>query len=232
LDTTEFLTHILPTQGYKFAVLRPAGKEFWFHRAHETVEGVAKDIAKADAKLADVFHACASFVAPVIETQRTDGTVKKQYRTQANAGWVRALWLDLDCGENKGYQTQQDALTDVVRMSEAAGLPLPTVVSSGYGLHCYWVFTTDIPAQTWVKLAALWRCVVDFYGVKHDPACTSDICRILRPVGTHNRKHGRSSEVALIGDVQPPVSVKTFAETLVQITKSNDLSAKVATKKE
>lgn len=231
MDTVDFLAHVLPRQGYKFAVMRPAEKEFWVHRAHEDVATLATDIAKGDARHADVFFACAGFEHPVVETVRSDGSIKKQYRTQSNAAWVRALWLDLDCGESKAYQTQQDALTDTVRMSEAAGLPLPTAVSSGYGLHCYWVFTEDIPAATWSKLALLWRSVVDYYDVRHDSACTSDVCRILRPVGTHNRKRGLSAEVRIMGAVQPPTDVKQFAGRLAALTKEHGITPKEPPKK-
>src|SRR6056297_1027255 len=31
-------------------------------------------------------------------------------RTQQNTGWMRSFWLDVDCGPDKDYPTQEDAL--------------------------------------------------------------------------------------------------------------------------
>ena len=51
-------------------------------------------------------------------------------------------------------------LTDKVTQDAylaATGLPTPLRVSSGYGLHCYWVFTEAVDGDTWMGIARLQR---------------------------------------------------------------------------
>lgn len=232
MNTDDFLAHVLPRQGYKFAVKRPAGKEFWVHEAHAEHDGVTISVAKAERQQADIFFACASFEQPYIETERADGSIKKRYRVQENAAFVRALWLDLDCGPEKDYPSQKEALGAVVAFTKSAGIPIPTVVNSGRGLHCWWVFDRDISAEKWVKLAAAWLAVVEHFGVKHDPACTTDVCRILRPIGTTNRKDPDALKpVKLVGPLRPEVPIKEFAHKLKAVIDTNKLKAIVVAKK-
>jgi len=226
LETEDFLAHVLPQQGYKFAVKRPAGKEYWVHEASEDSGGVAAAVAKAERLQADIFFACASFDRPFVEKLRPDGSVKKTYRTQSNAAWVKSLWLDLDCGEGKDYPSQKDALTAVVGFCKTADLQLPTIVNSGRGLHCYWVFDRDISAENWVKLATAWRAVVDHFGLRHDASCTTDVCRILRPVGTNNRKSiDDPKAVKLVGPLRPAIPVREFAHKLKSVVEQFKLKA-------
>ncbi len=58
---------------------------------------------------------------------------------------LKALYLDLDCGEGKastgsGYATQLDALEALRDFCEKCGLPRPLIVDSGGGIHAYWPF--------------------------------------------------------------------------------------------
>ena len=226
METDEFLAHVLPQQGYKFAVKRPAGKEYWLHEAHADIEGVVVSIAKAERQEADIFFACASFTEPFVPEVRPDGSIKKRYRIQENAAFVKSLWLDLDCGPEKDYTDQKGALTSVVAFCKQAAIPIPTLVNSGRGLHCYWVFDREIEAAKWVKLAAAWRAVVDHFKMKHDGSRTSDVCSVLRPINTTNRKKPDALKtVALIGPLRPVIDLRTFAHSLKAIIDTNKLKA-------
>lgn len=225
MDTASFLQHVLPQQGYKFVVLRSAPDKPWVHKASEQPSVAAAIALQADARGYVVYHACASFhqAAIVSETEfYEDGRPKKKYRTQDNAAFVKSLWIDLDCGEKKDYPDQKAALQDVIRLCKATGLPRPLLVNSGHGVHCYWVFDREIPAATWTRLAALWRSVLDHFGVRHDASCTTDVSRVLRPIGTHNRKNGER-EVKLIGPVPPVVEVRALTAKLAELVKANGI---------
>lgn len=223
MDTAKFLAHVLPSQGYKFAALRPAGKQYWRHKAEIDTAQLAAFAMMSDARGAETYFACASFTEPRVDTGETrdDGSPKYRYRTQENAAWVKSLWLDMDCGPNKDYPSQKDAARDVAKLCKEVGIQMPTMVSSGYGLHCYWVFDREVAARQWVRVAAVWRSAVDAVGVRHDPSCTTDVARILRVPGTTNRKNPDDHRsVRLVTDLKAPISLRGLVETLTAFVKA------------
>lgn len=197
---------------------------------HKVAEhaAIAADIAEqADARgVFQVYHACSSFAEPFVlsETETYDnGKPKRKYREHTNAAWVKALWIDLDCGEGKEYSTQKEAIGDVIRFCKESGMKRPLLVNSGNGVHCYWVFSREISAERWKRLANIWRCVLDHFKVKHDPTCTADLSRILRPVGTHNRKN-EPKLVRLIGGVPDVIDPTELTQLLVSLVKEHDIT--------
>jgi hypothetical protein len=69
-------------------------------------------------------------------------------------------------------------------------MPLPVFVSSGYGLHIYWVLREPLPESEWRKYANRLAALFAKHGLKVDPSRTKDSASILRPPGTHNWKNG------------------------------------------
>ena len=227
MDTSSFLQHILPKQGFKFIAIKEGQDKPWIHKPTESFS-IAADIAQqADANEKAVYHACASFKAAYVETGETydNGRPKRKYRIEDNAGWVKSFWLDLDCGDGKDYPNQREALADVVRFCKETGLPRPLLVNSGNGVHCYWVLEQEISAQQWKRIANILRSVADHFKIKHDAVCTTDVCRILRPVGTHNRKR-EAKLVKLIGAVPALLSATEFASSLVQLAEDHSINVK------
>lgn len=226
METAAFLSHILPKQGFKFIAIKRAEDKPWIHKPTESAS-IAADIAEqADAKGEAVYHACASFKEAFVETGETydNGRPKRRYRTQDNAGWAKSLWLDLDCGEKKDYPDARTAISEVFRMCNETQLPRPLLVSSGYGVHCYWVFNADVPATQWRRLARVFRAVVEHFKIKHDPSRTTDIASILRPVGTYNRKRDTPKVVKVLGDVPAQLDAAAFADHLMTLFKSHSLT--------
>ena len=180
---------------------------------------------------ATAYHACASFKEAKVDSGQVNafGKTRWRYRIQENAAFVKALWLDLDCGETKDYPNQKEALTDLIRFVRAAGLPRPLVVNSGYGIHAYWVFDKEISADKWVKIAGMWRAVADFFGIKHDPSRTSDVCSILRPVGSNNLKYGTSKTVNVVGSVPATIPVLDLVGILRGHMQTHELAAPALT---
>lgn len=122
----------------------------------------------------------------------------KPERNQANARSVQALWLDIDCGDSKGYQTQQEGIDAVARFVKATSFPPPFIVSSGKGLHVYWVLSTPLAPEAWVGYAKKLKALCTYQGLKADPARTADSASLLRPVGTYNRKTNPPMQVFFI----------------------------------
>lgn len=213
MDTLSFFTRILGSGLIMLAVPFPGGSATkWKHFAYETPEEAAEAAAAFNAKGLNVYHACATYLQPYLDVEEK-GKKKRAYRTRANVARVKALWLDLDCGEGKDYSSQAAAITDVSRFIHETGLPEPMLVNSGNGVHCYWAFEKAIAPDLWVKLATRFRGVVDKFGVKQDGVCTSDVCRILRPVGTDNRK-AEPKPVVLIQDADVITDLPAFAGAL------------------
>lgn len=140
-----------------------------------------------DEKGVDVYHACAAY-----------GDENK--RTGTNVTFVKALWADLDVGDNKPYATLQDAITSIKQFRKELDLPQPYYVASGGGLHVYWPFTRAISADQWHEVAARFAACLNEFGVQHDRSRTQDIASILRVPGTHNYKKETPRPVSVLRD--------------------------------
>jgi hypothetical protein len=176
-----FLTEVLPSMG-NYALWTKGDKQhYWFESVADLMAGVN---ARLDQQ--GVYFATAAFN----EIAVANGN--KGARTQANIAFLKALRLDLDAGikklEKHGpgavYVTQQDAL-DSLESAVQAGLPAPSlVVSSGEGLHVYWVLDADAKPGEWQPVAESLSKAAEHLGIKQDYSVTTDSARILRPVGT------------------------------------------------
>jgi hypothetical protein len=80
-------------------------------------------------------------------------------RTKENVKALKAFWLDIDCGEAKaevdphtgrpdGYIDQAVGLTALEDFCEVVGLPQPTIVNSGRGIHAYWPLAEESQGQS------------------------------------------------------------------------------------
>lgn len=172
------------------------------------LEQMSEKIGQLDAART-VYHACASYKKPA--------PGEKFSRSQRNAAYCKSFWLDLDCGQDKaekgiGYATQKDAVKALLAFKEKTNLPMPLVISSGYGVHAYWVLTEEIEASQWTQTALLLKRLFSELGIITDPSRTADSASILRPVGTHNRKHGSNKEVKWTGVPYMPISHADFRE--------------------
>lgn len=139
----------------------------------------------------DVYFACAEYLTP--DSRKAD-----------NAAGARALWVDIDCGEQKaaegkGYATKDDGMAALPKFHIPAGLPGPThIFDSGSGLHAYWVLSTLLPAAEWKAVALQLKALCKKLGFLADPSRTADIASVLRVPGTLNHKYTPPKPVALI----------------------------------
>lgn len=119
---------------------------------------------------------------------------------------AKAFFLDLDVGSTpQKYASQAEAQTDLARFCTETELPSPMIVSSGGGLHVYWLIETPIASEEWRTHAHKLRELTNHHGLKADPARTTDTASILRVAGTLNLKHGerRPVEILHLGAVMP-----------------------------
>jgi hypothetical protein len=205
-----FLKHVLPTTGL-YVAARFVGNA-WRHQVCATIEELAQVLAAFDASGVPTYYATAAFVAPEVDSlPDKDGKTYKQVRVQRNVRALRSFFMDLDCGENKGFASQEEALDKLVEFVNQTKLPMPTVVSSGNGIHLYWTLTNEINPDQWKQTAASLKALCAHHGFRADPAVTSDPARVLRPVGTYNRKSAGDPRAVELVSSAPDVQYREFS---------------------
>lgn len=141
-------------------------------------------------------------------------------RTKDNVQALRAFWLDIDCGDAKavpnaktgiaaGYATQADAFHALRTFCADTGLPSPTVVNSGRGVHVYWPLNEDVTREQWEPVATALYQLCLAHGMLVD-AAVFEVARILRIPGTLNFKDNPPQPVTLLRN-GTPVSLASFA---------------------
>ena len=86
---------------------------------------------------------------------------------------------------------------------KATGLPRPTLVNSGRGVHAYWTLTEPIYYNDWKPTAEAFKKFCAAYNLKADPAVTADAARILRIPETLNFKDVPPNPVNVMLSSQP-----------------------------
>ncbi|HAI19056.1 MAG TPA: hypothetical protein DCM10_14120, partial [Xanthomarina gelatinilytica] len=155
-----------------------------FYSSLEDVETGVEDLLEGEF---NVYFACASFA-------------ESSKRTQENAVHMKSFWLDLDCGVDKPYLSQADALQALLSFCQTVKLPTPTIVNSGRGIHVYWVLKESIHKDEWNPVAKQLKSLCKEKGLEADSAVTADGARILRVPNTFNYKTDPPSTVSVLRD--------------------------------
>ena len=204
MATTDLLSAVLPSEGWYCIVGLKTGSKpkQTFHETlgecEQVIDGLVKDEYNA-------YFACSKY-----ETNKS--------RTQPNAKYIKAFWLDIDCGEGKDYPSQGEGLAALKNFCKATGLPKPTVVNSGRGLHIYWRLSRIITAEEWKPVAERIKYLCDEYDFHVDPSRTADLASILRVPETLNFKD----------DPPKPVSIICLSEEVEYETIKSQLGVLVA----
>ena len=135
-------------------------------------------------------------------------------RTVKNVQEICSLFLDIDCGESKEYATQHEGLEALNQFRKEAGLPVPSLVDSGRGIHAYWTLTEPVTYDRWLPVAQRLKAKCNELGFFPDAAVTADAARVLRVPKTHNYKDTPPRCASVIGHMQPPVDFEWFSNTL------------------
>jgi len=144
-------------------------------------------------------------------------------RTHDNVAFVRALWMDIDCGPTKavpdekgvikGYIDQATGLSELKKFCKSVGLPQPILVSSGYGIHAYWLLEETLVRRDWEPLANRLRELCVEQGFIVDPA-VFEASRVLRVPGTYNFKQAEPVEVTVLNEVTQRMTYAQVKELL------------------
>ena len=214
MDITTFLRLIVPDTGIKFAArIRPrVGKKdatiLYPVGDHDDLKDKLLEL-DASYPTENVYYAMASYKEAQFKTVKTKDGKDFEFatgRTQENAKHLQATWFDMDVGKldedgnvrEDCYTTQREAAAALANYCEKTGVPTPLVITSGYGLHCYWPFTDHIEVAEWKALVKLQRAAWQHLGMKVDAACDQDYARVLRAPGTHNKKPGKEPKLVRV----------------------------------
>jgi hypothetical protein len=207
MSNFDLLDTVLPPEG-RYCVMG-IGKyaDQYFVDTREEVDKLAQEFVR---NRVNAFFGCAKF-----------GSLNN--RTHANAKYFRALWIDIDCGPAKGvpnekgviqgYLTQQIGLSELQGFCITIGLPKPILVSSGYGIHAYWLLDQTVTRREWEPLANRLRELCVEQGLIVDPS-VFEASRILRIPGTFNFKQEEAQEVKVLSSTTPRLPYQEFKDLL------------------
>ena len=199
MATTDLLSAVLSTEGWYCIVgLKKKGLPKQIFVA--TLQEADTEIATLLQKQYDVYFACSKY-----ENHNT--------RTTDNVKNIKAFWLDIDCGEDKPYEDQAEGATALLTFCKTLGLPKPTIVNSGRGLHVYWPLISAVPRLEWKRVAEKLKKLCVDHNLQADPARTSDAASILRVPETLNFKSDPPAQVQL-QHLSQPVDFEAFKTLL------------------
>lgn len=210
-----FLRLVWPTIGHYCVAhpFKPEGSDvtLYMHKVFDTISEAVTHCHEMEHR-ADTFFAVLSLRdrqiwSPTKIDYKTGQKGAFAVRTQQNMLAARAVFFDLDVGAGDDkYPTQRDALAGLIQFMQSAKLPMPTLVSSGGGVHTYWHFDADLPVDEWRLLEWRLRCLAEHYKLRFDPTRTIDSTSVLRVPGTNNwkdRNNPRPVKVLQEGAVTP-----------------------------
>jgi hypothetical protein len=230
----DFLKEVLPAnarQSLRFIkkIPKPDGKhdEVVHNKFYDAVDdNTIEDIEDYVSNGWNVYYATAGF-----------GATSKA--TADNAVCKKELYVDIDCGIGKPYADKIAGLIALRTFANDLGLPKPTVVDSGNGIHAHWYFKESVPVHEWKAVAEALKAKCAEKSFSADPTCTADIVRVLRVPGTINTRGGETVKqispivyysFEKLRDIIGESQVGMFAKAR-QLTQANKGSGKTETSK-
>lgn len=200
MDTSEFLQRVVGSAGFYclLAIGKDKKRRQKFYPHAEQLIHATKDF---DADGWDAYYALGSF-----------GSAGS--REAANVSEMKALYLDLDCGETKDYPDQISALKALRAFVKQTRLPKPLVVNSGRGIHVYWPLEAAVPTVTWHPVAIRLKAACVALGLRTDPTATADAARVLRLPGTHNHKDSPPNPVEVVSWGDEPTALEVLDDII------------------
>jgi len=198
---------------------KPGQKLPWTGRAVKNTTDAynALQFALKSKDTRDIYF-CLSSQAEARETRSARNfTYFRPLRTAAGAVKLKALWMDIDAkGGEDSYASKEEAAAALGNFLKVSGLPKPSmVVSSGGGLHVYWVLASAITPDEWYPLAMALREAGVRHGLKFDKEVTTDAARVLRVPETFNHKTTPPRPVRVAGSPTDfDYSVEKIAQAL------------------
>lgn len=216
----KFLRLIWPEKGFYCIAhpFKPQGSSVTVY-AHK----VFSTISEAVTHVHEMQHTADTYFAVLsLRDAKVWDPNKGNYQTGQKGAWAvrkqenmlasRCSFFDLDVGSDATkYPTQRDALAALLEFLKQTLLPMPTLISSGGGVHVYWHYVESVPVEEWRPIAWHMRQLAEGLGLKVDPTRTIDTTSVLRVPDTFNykdRSNPRPVKVLQEGAVTPIATFK------------------------
>lgn len=218
MDLLSFYRRVLPPNGVygssEIFYSDRVGKKICVNKGVRTLEELANKTFWLERNHAgsDVYFALAAYK----EIETFSDVYQKSFfrRTNKNVRAIRSLYLDLDV-KGGSFASQKAAAKSILNACVANGWPFPLMVSSGAGIHSYWPLDREIDVATFqaAQRAMLSRVTHIFKDITIDGLV--DPARILRPIGTTNKKYTPPKPVYLLRDceyINTDMFLKSFGD--------------------
>ncbi len=202
MQTITFLTSVLSTEGHYCTVSINLRTEETVQEFHTSLEEALRCAEEASLNGLNAYFALATF-----ENSKS--------RKVANVKHLKSVYIDIDCGldkfnEGKGYKDQSTGVLALRDFCKQTGLPRPTIVNSGRGVHAYWPLTEAVSCEQWVEVTTKLKALCKQQGLLADPKITGNAAGILRVPDTYNYKDDPPKLVHVMGELGVPISLEDF----------------------
>ena len=226
----DFLASITPSKGVLFLVTPINNGEMQRGCRHigcDNASNLADSCLEASVEGQQVYYAMSSYKSKSYYCEKDQ---RQKSRTKDNVAYVRSMWIDIDCGEAKPYESQKLAQIALDDWRAKNDLPEPTyVVSSGNGLHVYWTFFDDLTIEEWQPIANIFARLQKQGRLKSDPLSANAAC-ILRPIGTYNYKDPHNPKRVTLLSAGPVYEFGEWSALINRIDSGNNRKVSVARK--
>ena len=184
------LENIISDTGYPVAwTIAPNG--FKKHHVFESKQALIDAVPTLDQQNDVVYFGVGTLTNPKLPKVKKiiDGKEVwvRPYRIESNINSFQSLWMDIDIKPGV-HTTITEASSALAQFCKLTGWPIPTIVSSGTGLHFYWPLTTPIDVSTWRSYWPHLIAVAKHTGLKLDVAASNKATQVMRPPGSTHRK--------------------------------------------
>lgn len=205
----EFFEKILPTQGNVCITGYDADKTIFRQRFTNSVDGALALIK--------------DFVDQGLGSSFTPGTYEGLRRKEEDCIWVKSFFIDLDVEHGDvRYDSKAEAVEDLKRFTDEIGWPSPTLLDSGGGIHAYWIFDEEMPADEWVGYAKKFEQLCVAHNLRADPQVLANASIPLRAPGTVNYRYDPPRPATLLTEVYT-YDVQVLLHALGPVEESFDL---------
>lgn len=143
-----------------------------------------------------------SFIDREMDVHFSPGAFEGMRRRQEDCVWIKSFFLDLDVEHGaQRYESKDAALADVARFRQEIQWPEPVLVDSGGGIHAYWIFDEELPADEWKAHAAKFKQLCLDHKLIIDEVVPADCSRLMRAPGTVNWRYDPPRESKLLSEV-------------------------------
>jgi|LakMenEpi03Aug12_release.lakeMendotaPanAssembly.Ray.scaffolds.fasta_scaffold24819_4 hypothetical protein len=142
-----------------------------------------------------------SFMDQDTDVHFSPGTFEGMRRKKEDCTWVKSFFLDLDVEHGNCYPSRDAALSDLERFRQSIGWPEPVLVDSGGGIHAYWIFNDEIPADEWVVHATKFKALLLAHNMIIDEDVPAMPSHMMRVPGSVNYRYDPPRTSTFLTDI-------------------------------